>query len=123
MEISTELKEIILNAENKVLATTGPHGLNAVPVSTVFVRENEIWLVNYFFVKTAENLQASSRVALTCWSGFSAGCQIKGEAVYVQDGTDFEEIAEWAADEHPDRTVEAIVKITPEEVHDVIPKA
>lgn len=121
MNISTELEEIILNADSKVLATTGPHGLNVVPVSSVFVRDQKIWLVNYFFSKTADNLRASRRVVLTCWSGFSAGCQIKGEAAYIQEGADFEGVKEWAAEEYPDRTVQAIVKITPEEAHDVIP--
>lgn len=123
MKITDDLKETILNTDNKVLGTTGPHGLNVVPVSTVFVRDDQIWLVNYFFSKTAENLQAKSRVVFTCWQDLAVGCQIKGHASYIESGDDFDEIGEWAAEKLPDRTVHAIVKITPEEVHNVAPKA
>jgi predicted pyridoxine 5'-phosphate oxidase superfamily flavin-nucleotide-binding protein len=121
MQLSQNVIDAITSAENKVLATTGSHGINAVPVSTVFVRDNEIWLVNYFFKKTAENIQSNSRVAFTCWSGLEEGYQIKGEVAYIEDGADFEEIKEWAGQEHPDRTVSAILKLTPEEVYDVSP--
>lgn len=123
MKITDDLKETILNTDNKVLGTTGPHGLNVVPVSTVFVRDDQIWLVNYFFSKTAENLQANSSVVFTCWQDLAVGCQIKGEASYIESGDDFAEIKEWAAEKLPDRTVHAIVKIAPEEVHNVAPKA
>ncbi|MEX2515114.1 MAG: pyridoxamine 5'-phosphate oxidase family protein [Candidatus Paceibacterota bacterium] len=121
MKLTQKVTDAILSAESKVLATTGPHGVNAVPVSTVFVRDGQIWLVNYFFKKTAENIQSDARVALTCWTGFETAYQIKGEVEYVTAGDEFEEIQDWAAEEFPDRTVSALLKITPEEVHDVLP--
>lgn len=121
MDLSQEVIDTILSADNKVLATSGPHGVNAVPVSTVFVRDGRIWLVNYFFKKTAENIQSNDRVAFTCWSGFEAAYQIKGKVEYVTAGDDFEEIQQWAAETYPDRRVNALLKITPEEVYDISP--
>lgn len=123
MQLSEEVKDAIRTADSKVLATDGPHGINAVPVSTVFLRSDQIWLVNYFFDKTAENLQANNRVAFTCWTGFTAAYQIKGEVLYEVSGEDFDEIKKWASEKYPDRTVSALVKIIPEEVFDVLPRA
>jgi len=123
MKLSQEVTDAITSADSKVLATNGPHGINVVPVSTVFIRDDQVWLVNYFFEKTAENIQKDARVAFTCWTGFESTYQLKGEVEYVTDGEDFEEIKEWAADEHPDRSVSALPKITPEEVFDVLPRS
>lgn len=111
---------MILDADSKALATNGPHGLNVVPVSSVRVENGQIWLVNYFMEKTAENIVADPQVALTCWTGM-AGYQVKGRVDYQEDGEIFNDVKAWVADTLPDRVVKGVLVIEPEEVYNIAP--
>jgi len=118
MEFTTEVQDMLLQAENKALATNGPHGLNVVPVSSVRVEDGNIWLVNYFMNKTHENILADSEVALTFWSGLT-GYQVKGQVNYHEAGEFFDTVTEWIADTTPDRVVKGVLVIEPEEIHEI----
>lgn len=122
MELTEQVTNILLNADSKALASTGPHGLNVVPVSTIRVVDGTIWLINYFFKKTLENILAEPGVALVAWKGFE-GFQIRARGEYVESGEKFEEAKAWVAERLPDRTVKGLLILTPEAVYDVSPTA
>lgn len=118
MKIPEHIAEALRNAEHKALATYGKHGINVVPVSTIFVEKEEIRLIDYFFKKTAENLKKNPAVALVCYSSLD-GYQIKGTCKYLTKGKVFSRIRKWAAQKYPDRTVSGVLSITPERIYTV----
>lgn len=122
MKLSQQVADVLLNAEAKALATTGPRGLNVVPVSTIRIVDGKIWLINYFFKKTLSNILAEPSVSLAAWKGFD-GFQVRANAEYFTDGAQFEEAAAWVAERLPDRVVKGLLILTPEEIHDISPAA
>lgn len=118
MKIPKHITQALRDAENKALATYGKHGINVVPVSTIFVEQEKILLVDYFFKKTVANLKENHTVALACWSGLK-GYQVKGTCKYLKTGKVFSKIKKWAAKKHPDRTVSGVLAITPEDIYTV----
>ena len=109
---------IIADKTQKAFATYGDRGLNVVPVSTLFVVEDTIWLFDYFFEKTKENIVSSSAVSLVAWSGL-VGYQIKANVKYVTSGDDFQKAQQIIAQQHPTRTVKGLVILTPQEIYPV----
>lgn len=122
MEFSSKIADALLHAEGKSLATTGTHGINVVPVSTVRIVNNKILLMNYFFKKTLDNILEQPRVALVFWSGLE-GYQIKGFVEYVASGDVFEEAKQWITNNVADRTLLGLLTLTPEEIHNISPGA
>lgn len=122
MEFSQQVIDTVLEAESKALATTGSAGLNVVPVSTIYVVDGAVWLINYFFKKTLQNILETPTVSLVCWKGF-VGYQIKGNVLYVTEGPSFEKAKTMVAETLPDRIVKGVLIITPEEVYDIAPQA
>jgi predicted pyridoxine 5'-phosphate oxidase superfamily flavin-nucleotide-binding protein len=120
MELNTHVLDLILNADGKAIATTGPHGLNVVPLSTVRVVEGRIWLMNYFLKKTLENIEENPRVAFVSWRGLD-GVQVKGHIEYLDNGDTFEEARAWVTSNVPNRTLKGLLILTPEEVYSVAP--
>lgn len=88
MKIPENIAQAVRDAEQKALATYGKHGINVVPVSTIFVEKVGILLVDYLFQKTMENLKENFAVALVCWCGLT-GHQIKGTCKYLTKGKFF----------------------------------
>ncbi len=120
MKFDSKVSDFLLQADNKALATFGRHGLNVVPVSTVFVVNEKVWLINYFLKKTLDNIINNRKVALTFWKGMS-GYQIKGTLDYKDSGKEFEEAKNKVAEKLPDRIVKGLLIISPEEVFDISP--
>jgi len=118
MKLSESILHVLLSAQAKALATTGPAGLNVVPVSTVRIIEDEVYLVDCFFNKTRQNLQAENEVALTFWSGL-IGYQLKAETEYLSFGGAFEKISKWAQQHYPERKVHGVIKLKPVEIFDI----
>lgn len=118
MEFNHKVKDMVLNAEAKALATNGPHGLNVVSVSTVDIEDDKIILVDYFMKKTKENFLEYPHASLACWKALS-GYQIQGTVEYKTRGEKFEEIKRWAKTAHPERTVHGYISFTPEVVYDI----
>lgn len=118
--MNTHIEQFVLHADSKALATTGLHGVNVIPVSSVKIVDGKIWLVNYFMDKTIENIKADPRVSLVCWTDM-AGYQIKGIVQYAEDGSAFEDAKAWIHDILPDRTVLGLLIITPTETFDIAP--
>jgi predicted pyridoxine 5'-phosphate oxidase superfamily flavin-nucleotide-binding protein len=108
----------IINADARALATTGPHGVNVIPVSVVAVNDGHIHLYNFFMGKTVENLIAEPTVALTCWKGL-AGVQIKATAGYLEEGDVFDAAKEEMLTRFPDRTLSGVIVLTPTVIFDV----
>ena len=120
MEFSQKVIDALLTADSKALATTGPHGLNVVPVSTIRIVDGKIWLINYFFKKTFENILANPVASLVGWKAF-VGFQVRASVEYVDTGERFEEAKHWVAQRLPDRTVKGLLILTPESVYDISP--
>ena len=119
MKITQEVRELFCASQTqKALATTGSKGLNVVPVSTIRIEDDSIWLIDYFFGKTRVNIQETSQATLVGWCGFE-GYQIRADVEYVQSGIDFEKAKEWIAKLHPTRTVNALVKLIPVQIDSV----
>lgn len=119
MKFSQDIAKFLLNAESKALATNGVDGINVVPVSTVKVVDGHIWLVDYFFGKTRENIQKNPNdIALTFWSGLS-GYQVKAHSMYQTEGVNFEATVAWIAKLHPERKVKGLLILEPRKVYDI----
>lgn len=114
------IEKFILNSTAKALATLGKNGLNVVPVSSLKVVDDEIWLINYFMDKTVENIKENNKVALVCWNKMF-GYQIKGEVEYFENGEKFDEAVIWIKEILPDRIVKGLVVLKPEEIFDIAP--
>ena len=108
----------ILSAEAHALATTGPHGVNVVPVSVVEVEGGIIRLFNFFMSKSVENQLAEPAVALTCWSGLQ-GIQVKAAAAYLTEGKRFAAKVAEMKERFPSRTLAGVIELTPTAVFDV----
>lgn len=108
----------LTTAEAKALATTGPHGVNVVPVSVLEVADDTIYLYDFFMGKTVENLISEPAVALSAWSGL-AGVQIKATAAYQSDGAVFEAAVPAMRERFPERTLRGVIALTPTTVYDV----
>lgn len=118
MQLSEEQVNFILTAESKALATHGIGNVNVVPVSTVFVFDNKIILVDYFMKKTTENIDTYPWASLVCWSGLE-GFQIKGHINYVTSGILFDNIKRKIATDLPQRIVKGILSMTPASLYDI----
>lgn len=114
------IQEFIVSADAKALATYTEGNLNVVPVSSITIRGNSIWLINYFMDKTLINILGSKKVSLVCWKKMM-GYQIKGEALHVTEGPDFDEAVAWIRALLPDRIVRGLIIITPQEIYDISP--
>ncbi len=118
IKIPDNVMEIILHADGKALATTGESGVNVVPVSSIRISDNQIWLINYFMNKTYQNIVKNPNVALACWKGLE-GYQIKGKACIHTKGLLFDAARAWIAEILPDRIVRGLIIISPQEIYDV----
>jgi predicted pyridoxine 5'-phosphate oxidase superfamily flavin-nucleotide-binding protein len=105
-------------AEAKALATTGPNGINVVPVSVIVVTETEIHLFDFFMNKTAENIKVESAVALTAWTGLE-GIQVKAIAEYVASGEVYEAAVTTMQEQFPERVLKGVVVLSPQAVYDI----
>lgn len=115
-----QVAQFILNADSKALATYGTQGINVVPVSSIKIVGETIWLVNYFMDKTIINITGQKSVSLVCWKGM-AGYQIKGDVDYYSEGLQFDEVVAWIKTILPDRIVKGLLVLTPTEIYDIAP--
>lgn len=122
MQLSKDIIDTLLGADSKALATSGPHGLNVVPVSTIRVVDGRIWLMNYFFKKTVENIRSSPLVSLVGWKGFD-GYQIRANVRYVEQGPEFDDAKAWVASILPDRVLKGLLILSPEAAYNISPSA
>lgn len=116
--LENSITETIMSATAKALATTGPHGVNVVPVSVVQIHADKVYLYDFFMQKTIANIQASPTVALSAWNGLS-GVQVKATAVYITTGTIYQQAVHTMQQQFPDRTLRGVIELTPTAVYDV----
>ncbi len=114
------LKDFILKSNSKALATLGNDGVNVVPVSTVFIEEDKIILINYFMDKTLKNILSNNEVSLAVWKDLY-GYQIKALCDYKEKGELFEKICLKVKEILPERIVKGILILTPQEIIDIAP--
>jgi predicted pyridoxine 5'-phosphate oxidase superfamily flavin-nucleotide-binding protein len=117
-----QIKRVIIESGAHALATTGSHGVNIVPISVVELHGDEIHLYDFFMHKTAENIMIEPRVAFTSWQGFR-GIQVKAVAAYETEGEVYEAAVAEMKQRFPDRTLKAVIRLTPTEIYDVAPGA
>jgi predicted pyridoxine 5'-phosphate oxidase superfamily flavin-nucleotide-binding protein len=120
MSLSKPVTDILTTASAKALATTGPHGVNVVPVSMIKVNDDSIWLFDFFMDKTASNAISDSEVALTAWTDM-VGVQVKANASYVTEGETFEAAAAWVVTQNPERVTKGLLVLKPTAVFDISP--
>ena len=118
MKLTLKQQENLLNAEAKALATQSANDINVVPVSSVKIVDGKIWLINYFFEKTLENIKQDSHVALTYWSGLCGG-QIKAKVEYITKGVRFDQATNWIAKIHPNRLVKGLLELDVTAIYDI----
>lgn len=118
MKLPTQVSDMVLTADSKALATTHNNIVNVVPVSSIKIVDDKIWLINYFMNKTLENITHNPHVALVCWKGLS-GYQIKATVSYTTEGNAFNEAVQWIAEILPERTVTGLLILEPTEVFDI----
>ncbi len=115
-----DVEAFILSAEAKVLATYANGSINAVPVSSITVRNGSIWLINYFMDKSLSNMLSNNNVSLVCWKKM-IGYQIKGTVSYLTEGKEFDEAVAWIQSLLPERVVKGLIILSPKEIYDVSP--
>ena len=120
MSLSTKVNRTLVQASAKALATSGPEGVNVIPVSMIKVNEDSIWLFDFFMEKTSSNLAVNKEVALTAWTDMT-GVQIKAEATYVTEGADFNNAIEWVSTQNPDRVTKGLIVLKPITIFDISP--
>lgn len=120
--MTANIKKIIEESTSFALATSDPDGVNVVPLSVVEVHDGEIWFYDFFMGKTAANIQQNATVAFACWHEF-VGLQCKGQAVYETDGEAFATQTAVMKERFPERTLRAIIRLTPEAIYDIAPGA
>lgn len=114
------LKKFLLNSEAKSLATFGKYGINVIPVSTIFIEEDKIILVDYFMQKTLENILENKEISFAAWRDLF-GFQIKADCEYVKDGELFKKIVVKVKDILPDRIVKGILILSIKNIVDIAP--
>lgn len=120
MKLSKTLITAIEKAEAKALGTSGAHGVNVVPVSTVRIVDDTVWLMNYFMGETLRNILENHSVTFVCWSGLE-GIKLKAHAVYEDEGERFEAAKEFVAEVAPHRIIRGVLILTPVQIQDVSP--
>ncbi len=119
MKILAEIKNALLNANSKVLGTISlENDMNVVPVSSVCIVEDKIWLFDYFFNKTKKNVLRNPKTVLAFWSGLN-GYQIKAMATYISEGEVFEEAIRWVGKQHPNRVLKGLLVLDPKAIFDI----
>ena len=118
IDLPEEIKTILLNVEAKALATVINDEVNVVPVSSVKVVGNQIWLIDYFFNKTLLNIRQNPKVALTFWIGLR-GYQIKAKTNYLTQGVEFDTAKKWISNIHPNRTVKGLLILETTAIFDI----
>ncbi len=120
MKIPENIKEVLLNADGKALGTSSYGTIYVVPVSTIKIVDDKIWLINYFMDKTLENILVNPEVSLTCWKKL-VGYQIKAKVNYISDPNDNDLIQakNFVAEILPDRIVKGLLILEPEEIFDI----
>ncbi len=118
MTITSDIQTAIMAADARALATTGPCGINVVPVSVVQVDAQYIYLYNFFMGKTIKNVQVEPLVALTVWKGLS-GVQVKATTDYITSGELFNQAVDEMVVRFPDRTLSGVLRLTPVGIFDV----
>ena len=114
------VKKFLLSADSKALATYANEDINVVPVSTIMVEDDEIWLVDYFMYKTVKNILQNENVSITAWKDLY-GYQVKCKAKYETGGVKFDKVVEFVKQILPDRLVKGVLILSPKEIFDIAP--
>lgn len=118
--LTSNLTTFLTTATAKALATSGPNGINVVPVSMIKVQGDTIWLFDFFMNKTAINAQTNNLCALTAWTDMK-GVQVKATHEYLTDGDQFAEAVAWVKEQNPARVVKGLLILTPTQIFDISP--
>lgn len=114
------IRKFLLVADSKALATYANEDINVVPVSTILVENNEIWLVDYFMNKTLKNILLNENVSITAWKDLF-GYQIKCKAKYETEGEKFNKTIDYVKQILPERVVKGVLVLNPKETFDIAP--
>lgn len=120
--LSDTIKKLILSADAKALATYDKSSVNVVPLSSVKIINDTIRLIDYFMWKTSKNLQENKNVSLSCRKCKEmVWYQIKWKAEYITSWTLYKQAYDWVHPIFPERDINALIIIHPEEIYDIAP--
>lgn len=128
--VTEEMKTALSNNKIFSVATASPDGEpNVVAISFVkLISDDEILVMDNFMGKTAKNLEANPRVAISCWpvdphTNEMAAYQFKGDAQIVTSGEVFEDGCQWVRTRMPNGNPKAAVIVKVTEVYNLRPGA
>ena len=123
VKITDEMKEVAEKGKIWAIATVSKDGIpNVVPVGTVRVlSDDELLIVNNFFKKTEENLNANpDKVAVSIW-GIGKGFQFKGEARIETSGSIYDEGLQMVRAKNPQRSPKSVVVMKVKSIYSTTP--
>jgi hypothetical protein len=120
MKIPRNVIGVLLNADGKALGTVSHGEINVIPVSTIKLVDNKIWLINYFMGKTVKNILENKQAVLTCWKKLE-GYKLKCKAEYISDleNENFIQAKKWISEILPERIVKGLLVLEVTEIFDV----
>ena len=118
--METYIKDFLLKAPSKAIATYGDFGINVVPVSTIFIEGEKIILVDYFMEKTVKNISDNKNVSLVAWKDM-LGYQFKCLAEYDFSSDLFLNVKLKVKEILPERHVKGILILSTKEIFDISP--
>ena len=121
MKLQDSVITMIMTSDSKALASCKGNEPNVVPVSTVTVVDDTIWLMNYFMGTTLENILENPQVTFACWKGLE-GIKVKANVVHITSGELLEKARVYVAEVAPIRTLKSLLVLTPTAVFDVTPE-
>lgn len=118
--MTADIEAALRAGEQAALATDGPHGLNVVPISVFEVVDGEVRICHFFMKKTIENLAANPIAAFSVWAGLT-GVQLRAVVSIEVDGPLFAEYEARMKECFPERTLQAVLRLTPTAAYSVTP--
>lgn len=93
VKLTEEMKEAFSKVRIFPFATASSDGIpNVIPIGMCQLVDDEtIWIVDNYFLKTRENLDANPKASLFVWSPEVGACfQFKGNVEIKTEGEDYE---------------------------------
>ena len=123
-KLTHEMKEAINKSVLLPLATASNMGIpNVIPIKFVFVEnDDELWLVDNFFMKTLQNLKQNPLVALYVYLQEDSICfQVKGTVDIQTSGTAYNRMKEMVCQERPDLPAKSLIVMHITDIYQCLP--
>ncbi len=123
VKLSEEMKEAFSKVRIFPFATASNNGTpNVIPIGMCqLVDDGTIWIVDNYFLKTRENLDANPKASLFVWGPEVGACfQIKGDVEVKTEGEDYEKAYSMAKSKGDKFPAKALIVLNITEVYECI---